>query len=115
MTEASAFRDQPQVEQIRERLWSGREFGRAALMIGAGYSRNAESNSTGAPAFPSWEGLAEDMYDVLYPAGSTSNPTREDEKRRSTSGAGAMRLASEYEAIFGRSALEDFLARSIPN
>lgn len=115
MDGANEFRDQPQVEQIRDRLWSGREFGQAAVMIGAGFSRNAESRSPGAPPYPSWAQLGEAMYDVLYPVGAGGVVVRKDEKRRASSGSGAMRLASEYETVFGRSALDDFLARAIPD
>ena len=109
------FRDQPQVDQIRDRLWSGREFGRAAVMVGAGFSRNAESHSPDVPPFPSWAQLGEAMYDVLYPADTTAGVGAEFDRKQAASGIGAMRLASEYEIVFGRSSLDDFLARSLPD
>lgn len=108
------FQDQPQIAQIRDRLWSGREFGRAAVMVGAGFSRHAESHSPGVPIFPSWAQLGEAMYDVLYPA-DTTGAGSESERKQAASGIGAMRLASEYEIVFGRSSLDDFLARSLPD
>jgi hypothetical protein len=109
--EGNGFRDQFQVERIRERLWSGREYGRAAVMVGAGFSRNAERGSPDLPIFPLWGEIAEAMYDDLYLAGLMGEATREDEKKRRTAGAGAMRLASEYETVFGRTALDDFLTQ----
>ncbi len=61
------FPDQPQVERIRERLWSGHEFGRASVMVGAGFSKNARGSSPTLPSFPSWGELAGVMYEALYP------------------------------------------------
>jgi hypothetical protein len=108
------FLDQPQVERVRERLWSGREFGRAAVMVGAGFSRNARRSSPSVPLFPLWGGIADAMYDALYPqGGSSGEAAREDDKKRRT--ANATRLASEFETAFGRSALDDLLARAIPD
>src|SRR5215211_8183160 len=110
-----SFRDQPQVERIRERLWSGREFGRAAVMVGTGFSRNAERGSLNVPDFPLWAEIAGAMYDALYPPGSMGEAVREENKRARIAGTGAMRLASEYETTFGREALDDFLTRAIPD
>jgi hypothetical protein len=110
-----SFRDQPQVERIRERLWSGREFGRAAVMVGAGFSRNAERGSLNVPVFPLWAEIAGAMYDALYPPGSMGEAVREGDKKARIAGMGAMRLASEYETTFGRQALDDFLIRAIPD
>lgn len=111
----SGFRDQSQVERIRERLWSGREFGRAAVMVGAGFSRNAERGSPDVPIFPLWGEIAGAMYDALYPSGSMGEAAREGDKKARTAGAGAMRLVSEYEANFGRQALDDLLICAIPD
>ena len=109
------FRDQPQVERIRERLWSGREFGRAAVMVGAGFSRNAVRSSPDVPVFPLWGEIAGTMYDALYPPGSIGEMAREEDKKVRIAGVGAMRLASEYEATFGRQALDDLLTGAIPD
>ncbi len=43
----------PYLNEIAERLWSGR----AAVMVGAGFSRNAKPNSTSYPDFPDWSQL----------------------------------------------------------
>jgi hypothetical protein len=103
------FPDQIHLEQIKKRLWCGREFGQAAVMIGTGFSKNAEKTSYKAPSFPLWQQLADGMYDQLYPSSSDSTY----DKLRATSGGGALKLALEYETIFGRSALDNYLLESI--
>ena len=42
MAHTDTFPDHAHVEQIRKRLWCGRGFGQAAVVVGAGFSRNAE-------------------------------------------------------------------------
>jgi hypothetical protein len=100
------FPDLPHFEQIRRRLWCNRDFGQAAVMVGAGFSRNAEKITLGTPNMPTWAELAKQMYDELYP---------QDLSGREQAITNPVSLASEYEAIFGRLALNDFLTRKIPN
>jgi hypothetical protein len=61
--------DQIHIDKIREKLWCDREFGRAAVMVGAGFSRNAEKVSPNVPDFPLWMDLAGAMFDDLYRQG----------------------------------------------
>jgi hypothetical protein len=104
------FPDQHHFEQIRRRLWCNRDFGQAAVMVGAGFSRNAEKIGSGAPNMPTWTELAEQMYEELYPQDFLSK-----DKAKKVAIANPLGLASEYEAIFGRLALNEFLTRRIPN
>jgi hypothetical protein len=106
--------DQSHIEQLRKRLWSGREYGQAAVMVGAGFSRNAEQLSSSTPRFPLWRELAEIMYGSLYPANNVSGGIHERADVNISPGE-TLRLASEYETAFGRSALDDLLLRSIPD
>lgn len=115
MSNTSIFPDQIHIEQIRERLWCGREFGQAAVMVGTGFSRNAERVSTSIPLCLSWPELAKCMYDSLYPPGDLPEQDHEIMKLKAISGVGALRLASEYKTAFGRPALDDFLLESIPD
>lgn len=115
MNNTNILPDQRYIEQLRERLWCGREFGRAAVMVGAGFSRNAERISTNSTSFPFWNELAERMYDSLYTPGNPPQQDREKIKLKATSGVGALKLASEYETAFSRQALDEFLLRSIPD
>lgn len=115
MDARSDFGDQPQIERIKERLWSEREFGRAAVMVGSGFSRNAEARSPSADPFPLWSGVASAMIEALYPEETTPREERERRERQYGSAADATRLAGEYAALFGREALDDFLLRMIPD
>ena len=97
-----SFPDQHHIEQIRQRLWCGREFGQAAVMVGAGFSCNADKISPTSPDFPLWGKLTEKMKKDLPSDGIPKN-------------LDALMLASAYEQIFGRQKLEEFLIKSIPD
>lgn len=113
MTEGSWLPDQYHMELLRRRLWTGRSTGRVAVMIGAGFSRNAEPTSTNVQPLPLWTDLAGEMFDALYPPGSMTEEERQKERRTRAAGSGALALAQEYEATFGRLELEDLLRRMI--
>lgn len=103
--------DQIHIEQIRKYLWSGREYGKAAVMVGSGFSRSAERFSPTTPLFPLWSDLGGMFYDAL-------NPQWNEHKLGSTrqvSGVTAIKYASEYEAKFGRLALNNLLLENIPD
>lgn len=109
----SILPDQNHIDHISERLWCGRETGQAAVMIGAGFSRNAQKISPSIPAFPLWNELAEQIYDRLY---SRSNHLSSPENRKlELAKIGALRLASQYENTFGRQSLDDLLIQTIPD
>jgi tetratricopeptide (TPR) repeat protein len=95
--------DQIYIEQLRQRLWANRGLGRAAVMVGAGFSRNAAAVLPATPAFPLWYELAQAMAADLYP--SIGNNSNKD----------ALRLATEYESVFGRDALNSLITRTIPD
>ncbi len=109
------FADEKHIEQIRKRLWYGREFGQAAVMVGAGFSRNADRISLSIPPFPLWYEVASQFFDALYPPGSLPEPYRQANKARMTAGNGPLKLALEYEEEFGRLALDDLLLQTIPD
>ena len=85
--------------EIAERLWTGH----ASVMVGAGFSKNATNviNSNKQP--PNWWQLGDAFYEKLH-----SQKPDSDIKY-----ASLLKLAEEYEAAFGRSALEHFIARNI--
>ena len=103
------------IDRIRSALWRGREFGRAAVMIGAGLSLNARPTSVSAPPFPTWAGLTGRLIDELYPEQSTSRGTRENALAQAHSTSGALRLAEEYQAAFGRDALDRLIIAAVPD
>jgi SIR2-like domain len=114
-----SFPDLHHFEQIRQRLWCGREFGQAAVMVGAGFSRNAEKIAPSTPDFPLWSDLASDLYDELYPQTQwqalTDEQRKANTKAKERALANPLALASEYEVTFGSLALQDLLIRSIPD
>jgi hypothetical protein len=71
-------------------------------MVGAGFSRNADRLLPSTPPFPLWTELAKRMSDAMYPADAIPSVS-------------ALRLATEYETVFGRSALDDLVTRIIPD
>jgi hypothetical protein len=106
----SDFPDRKIVEHLRAQLWQrkpGRVAGRAAVMIGAGFSRNAERVASSARPFPDWAQLMRPISEALYPG--------VDIEKTAPGTSGALRLAQEYEATFGRSALEEVIDSTIPD
>src|SRR4029450_1046551 len=54
MATVASFPDQGHLDMIRQRPWSVREFGRAAVMVGAGFSRQALAASPSVGRLPSY-------------------------------------------------------------
>jgi hypothetical protein len=77
---------------------------RAAVLVGAGFSRNADGGSVSAPAFPTWNELADAFCAKLHPSQSQEarylNP---------------LALAEQVEATYGRSELDSLLMARIPD
>ncbi|MCP5541866.1 MAG: SIR2 family protein [Akkermansiaceae bacterium] len=100
------FPDRAQLERLSESLWDKMPVGRAAVMVGAGFSMNSDPIPGNRRRFPSWAGLAEAMARRL---GSNEG-----------GGSGKfpksfLRLASEYEAAFGRNDLNHLIVSEIPD
>ena len=108
------FPDQNHIERIRTALWEGAEFGRAAVMVGAGFSLNAKPTSPSAPGFPTWEDLTKRLVDELYPSKHYPRDAAEA-IRQAAATSGALRLAEEYRSAYGSAALDEFLLSAIPD
>lgn len=90
------------LNQIRKHLWRGQVHGRAAVMIGSGFSRNASPIKPESPPFPLWGDLTKGfLHDLCLDS---------DEVR----GHDPLHLASRLEARFGRTALDRRLQELIP-
>lgn len=87
----------PYLNEIAERLWAGR----AAVMVGAGFSKNADPQG-----FPDWNQLG----DLFYLKAHGIKPDPDKQKYLNV-----LRLAEEVEAAIGRPALENLLRSSIPD
>ena len=94
--------DQHHIEKIRKSLWCGREYGNVSIMVGAGFSLNAEKLSKNSGGFLVWNQLRDKMKEELYPYTNSDNQD-------------VLKLASEYEEVFGRLALEEFILSSLPD
>lgn len=94
-------RMQPYFDEIADRLWSNS----AVVMVGAGFSRNAQPTGPTAGSLPSWEQLGDVFYRKLY-----GRLPRRDAKYLSL-----LRLAEQVQAAFGRPALNDLLRREVPH
>jgi len=120
------------LREIGEKLWDrggSPGSGHAAIMVGAGFSRNAQSLTRVASSFPDWENLSKKFLDRLYPqcTGCSCGPQtsgRADcdiwrRRQRLLLGAretsGALRLAEMFDAVHGRAALDQVLAAAIPD
>lgn len=90
----------PHLNEISERLWSGH----AAIMVGAGFSRNATPRVNPCKGFPDWNQLG----DVFY------EKTR-GEKIKDGRFLNVLKLADEVQASFGRPMLHQLLRDSIPD
>lgn len=93
--------DFPSLAQLRRSLHGVAGGRRAAVLVGAGFSRNAERAADDAPLAPLWTDFACAMQAQLDPSG----PRRDD----------ALRLAEEFRVVFGRSALEDLVRQLVPD
>lgn len=109
-----SFLDYQHAERIREALWSGRELGRAAVMVGAGVSLNGLARSPGIPAYPTWRDFTARLVDRLYPVEAAPNEHQAALEAAGATG-GFLRIAQEYEASFGRAALDRAVIESIPD
>ena len=104
-----SFPDQTHINQVREALHRRTGNG-ASVMVGSGFSRNAERISITAKEMPTWRDLVDHFYNSLYPQDKVS--CNQENPRPATDNT---RIAQEYDAAFGRSALHDTLRRLIPN
>ncbi len=94
------------IRQIARRLWATRPSGQASVMVGAGFSRNATPVPGCSQEFPTWTRLVTLLGSALDVAGHyPSQPSVLE----------GPRLASQYEALFGRNALETTLLNAIPD
>jgi hypothetical protein len=100
-------------ERIRNALWRGREFGKAAVFVGSGFSCNAEHARLSAPPFPLWADLGKSLVEMLYPASGCNQRDRESALDHVKSTSGALRLAEEFQAAFGRGALDELLLETV--
>ncbi|RQM51006.1 SIR2 family protein [Paraburkholderia bannensis] len=96
------LQDFPALQQLGRALWRDGSTRGAALMVGAGFSRNAILPGLDTKAPPLWQSLVDEMLDRLY-GKSTDRPTN------------ALRIAEEYRIYFGQAALDEFIRTKCPD
>lgn len=110
------FPDQVHLDQIAEALWRKSPLGNAALMVGAGMSRNARNITNPNTLMPTWNELAQCLCEKLYPADDKSiTRQRHQALTKAYSTSGALRLSQEFEASFGRTELNRLLKAFTPD
>ena len=90
----------PYLQEIAERLWSGH----AAIMVGAGFSKNAKPNGTTVTSFPDWSQLGDLFYEKIN-----------GERPNNSKYLNILKLADEVQAAIGRPALDQLLRANIPD
>ena len=101
MPDDALIQVKPYLDEIANRLWSNN----AAVMVGAGFSQNAETVGSTTEALPNWKQLGDMFYRKLH-----GQPPGEEERYLSL-----LKLAEQVEAAFGRPALDNLLRSAIPD
>lgn len=87
------------LRKIAEQLWRGQ----GSIMIGAGLSMNAKNIINPNHSMPNWSQIGDVFYSKLYSKAPDS----------STRYLSILKLAEEYQAVFGRNALDDLIKKHI--
>jgi SIR2-like domain len=105
------FQDHPHLKQLGNDLWQWPK-SRAAVMVGSGFSLNADPLPGVKRRFPTWRELVRSMFDELHPL----KPGESSQQREARfDRASPLRLASEYEAAFDRRKLDYLIRTEIPD
>lgn len=99
----SSLPDFPSLQQLARALWRNGSLRGAAILVGAGFSKNAELTGSDTPAPPLWSDLLEGLKAQLYPPAGEGAPTN------------PLRLAEEYRTYLGQAALDDFIRMRFPD
>lgn len=97
------------IEEISRRLRNPGLYGATSLMVGAGFSKNADNLRGQKKKMPAWRELAEGMFKELYP----QDVDDKDKIIEECAGNNVMTLAQKYEVTFDRKTLNNYIERSI--
>ena len=92
-----------QIEDIRRQLW----LGHASLMVGCGFSRNADKATPTTPTPPDWNELGDKLIEALYPR------LNKEERAEMRTTKNILQLANEFDVAFQRPALNALLKKCI--
>ena len=99
--EIDEITDFPALQQLARALWGEDTTRGAAVLVGAGFSRNAERSGSDTLEPPLWSELAKELATRLYPNNPNASPTD------------VLRLAEEFRTYFGQTALDEFVRTRI--
>ena len=99
------FPDQSHINRIRDALWQ--RSGGAAVMVGAGFSRNASKARPDTNTPPTWRELTQAIFHRLYPQGDREG--RHGKPAEVPASGSFQKLAQEYRAAFGPAELHRLL------
>lgn len=108
------FPDLPHLRQLQKDLWQWPK-ARAAAMIGAGFSLNAEPLAGVSTRFPTWRQLVRVMFDELHPSQPDETPDQEKVREKRFNSSNSLRIAGEYEASFDRRKLDLLIRKQNPD
>lgn len=91
----------PVIQELSRALWRVGDLRGAAVMVGAGFSRNAELPGPTSQQSPSWYQLTAAMREALG--------------HRSSDMSDGLEIAQQYEAVFGRQALDGLIRDRVPD
>ena len=99
----STLPDFPALQQLARALWRDGSLRGAAILVGAGFSRNALLSGGDTAPPPLWSNLLDDIKKQIYPSNIERAPLN------------PLRLAEEYRAFLGQAALNDFIRTRFPD
>jgi hypothetical protein len=97
MPDLSKLSDLPALKQLARALWHNGSIRGAAVMVGAGFSKNATLQAPDAREAPNWNELLDELVAQLYPTDRSSAPKD------------SLRIAEEYRTYFGQATLDGFI------
>lgn len=102
------------IKDIAIRLNNPIMYGGVSLMVGAGFSKNAEGIGNRKTP-PDWSELAKAMYDELYckPIDEDKIENWKEQRLIKTSGKNTLHLAEEYMAFFDRNKMNTLIENNI--
>jgi hypothetical protein len=95
--------DYPAIQQLARALWRNGSVRGAAVLVGAGFSKNAERPGDDTPEPPLWYELQDGMIERLYPHDKKAAPSN------------PLRIAEEYRKYFGQAGLDEFIRTRFPD
>lgn len=96
--------DSQYTEEIIEALVSGH----ASVMVGSGFSNNADKNGYTKKHFKDWNGLADAFYEKLY-------GKRKDADKPNKAYLSPLKLAQQVEEVFDRKTLDNIIINELPD